>query len=103
MTPTPIAVGSVSAEALRNPRAALRVIDAHIRADYVTGRCTRCGELSPCRELDLAYAGLSGTSVLPRREPGSLLIRTTAFNAFGAMPIRPTAEHKTKPEGDDGW
>lgn len=77
--------GVVSAQALRGPRAALRVIEAHMRSDHVTGRCHECGEMSPCSQLGLGYVGLYGTGVLPRREPGELLVNVSSFNAFSAV------------------
>lgn len=85
MTATTLTVrGVASTEALRNPRAALRVIDAHLRSDS-GGRCLACGEMSPCPQLNVGYAGLLGTNVLPRREPLALLDEQPSFNAFGPM------------------
>ncbi len=86
MTATTLtARGVASTEALRNPRAALRVIEAHLRSDS-GGKCATCGEMSPCPQLDLGYAGLLGTNVLPHREPMALLDDRPTFNAFGGGP-----------------
>ncbi|WP_162907123.1 hypothetical protein [Allorhizocola rhizosphaerae] len=83
MTATTLtARGVASTEALRNPRAALRTIEAHLRSDS-GGRCVTCGSMSPCPQLNLCYAGLVGTNVLPRREPMALLDERPTFNAFG--------------------
>lgn len=82
MTATTTTVRAVaSTEALRNPRAALRVIEQHLRSDS-GGRCVTCGRMSPCPQLDLGYAGLRGTNVLPRREPMALLEDRPTFRAF---------------------
>lgn len=72
-----------STEALRNPRAALRVIAAHLRSD-MGGKCTECGRPSPCPQLNLGYAGLAGTNVLPQREPMALLEDRPTFDGFGS-------------------
>ena len=83
MTATTLtARGVASTAALRNPRAALRVIEAHLRFDH-SGKCIACGEMSPCPQLNIGYAGLLGTGVLPRREPMALLAQRSTFNAFG--------------------
>lgn len=81
MTAATVVRGVVSAEALRNPRAALRVIEAHLATD-LSGRCSSCQEMAPCSQLALGYVGLHGTTVLPRREPGRLMASSTTFSGF---------------------
>jgi hypothetical protein len=83
MTATLTARGVASTAALRNPRAALRVIESHLRSDS-GGKCVTCGEMSPCPQLNLGYAGLLGSNVLPRRKPMALLDKRPTFNAFGS-------------------
>jgi hypothetical protein len=84
MTATALTVRAVaSAQALRNPRAALRVIEDHLRSTPA-GTCAACGEQVPCPQRRLAYIALHGTNVLPRREPEALLSEWApqTFNAF---------------------
>ncbi|HCT77028.1 MAG TPA: hypothetical protein DGT23_10650 [Micromonosporaceae bacterium] len=84
MTATALtARGVASAQALRNPRAALRVIEDHLRCT-LAGACASCGEQVPCPQRRLAYIALHGTNVLPRREPEALLSEWApdTFNAF---------------------
>lgn len=73
--------GAVPANALRDPQAAIQLIEAHLGFD-LGGRCSRCGGEHPCRQLELGYAGLVGTNVLPRRTPMALLLEKKSFNAF---------------------